>query len=247
MRALVDAALSLFAEEGYGPVTTRRIAEAAGCSETLLFRYFGGKRGLLEAISNGLTDDVLDSSPLPSTTDYYDVQKYLEDYLLSGFEGVRRRSQALRVVFSALINEPGIASDFDRIHAEAIEGVARELRRFQEAGAISTQFDPVAIATGVEQMRFAVGYMLQVIYGRSEEELTNFARQISRVLTAGLQGTTETAPTSESLHRETLDAAVAATTGLGELIGALRNWGPGVPAPGPAPGKGVRSAPRRHK
>src|SRR5258706_3826501 len=46
-RALVEAAITLFADEGYGGVSTRAVAERAGCSETLLFRYFRGKRGLL--------------------------------------------------------------------------------------------------------------------------------------------------------------------------------------------------------
>lgn len=45
-RLLVEAACDLFARQGYSATSTREIAEHAGVSETLLFRYFGSKAGL---------------------------------------------------------------------------------------------------------------------------------------------------------------------------------------------------------
>lgn len=44
------SARKLFAERGYSATTTREIAEAAEVSETLLFRYFGDKARLFEAV-----------------------------------------------------------------------------------------------------------------------------------------------------------------------------------------------------
>jgi AcrR family transcriptional regulator len=45
-RLLLDAARSLFAHQDYRSTTTREIAEAAGVTEHLLFRYFGSKAAL---------------------------------------------------------------------------------------------------------------------------------------------------------------------------------------------------------
>lgn len=45
-----DAARHLFAERGYGGTTTREIARLADVSETLLFRYYGDKAGLLNEV-----------------------------------------------------------------------------------------------------------------------------------------------------------------------------------------------------
>jgi AcrR family transcriptional regulator len=45
-RLLLDAARELFAMQGFGGTSTREIAERAGVSETLMFRYFGSKVGL---------------------------------------------------------------------------------------------------------------------------------------------------------------------------------------------------------
>ncbi|MEQ8926425.1 MAG: helix-turn-helix domain-containing protein [Fulvivirga sp.] len=48
---ILNAALELFAEEGYGTTSTSKIAKKAGVSEGLIFRHFTNKEGLLDAIS----------------------------------------------------------------------------------------------------------------------------------------------------------------------------------------------------
>ena len=45
---LLSAARQIFAARGYAHSSTREIAEAAGVSEALLFRYFGTKAKLFE-------------------------------------------------------------------------------------------------------------------------------------------------------------------------------------------------------
>ena len=46
----MNAALELFAEEGFKVTSTSRVAKKAGVSEGLIFRHFQSKDGLLEAI-----------------------------------------------------------------------------------------------------------------------------------------------------------------------------------------------------
>ena len=47
---IVQAALQLFAKEGYNATSTSKVAKAAGVSEGLIFRHFCNKEGLLQAI-----------------------------------------------------------------------------------------------------------------------------------------------------------------------------------------------------
>lgn len=47
---LLLAAINLISERGYNGVTTQEIAETAGLSEKTLFRHFGSKQRLLEAV-----------------------------------------------------------------------------------------------------------------------------------------------------------------------------------------------------
>src|SRR5215831_8301430 len=46
---ILAAAADLFAEHGFAGTTTRRIAEAAGTTETVLFRHFPAKHSLYAA------------------------------------------------------------------------------------------------------------------------------------------------------------------------------------------------------
>lgn len=48
---LLGAALDLFCEHGYAGTSTRRIAEAAGVAEGLIFHYFPSKQALLLAVA----------------------------------------------------------------------------------------------------------------------------------------------------------------------------------------------------
>lgn len=47
---ILHAALALFAKEGFHATSTSKVAKAAGVSEGLIFRHFGNKEGLLQAI-----------------------------------------------------------------------------------------------------------------------------------------------------------------------------------------------------
>ena len=48
---ILEAATALFAREGYDATSTARVAREAEVSEGLIFRHFGSKRGLLDAIA----------------------------------------------------------------------------------------------------------------------------------------------------------------------------------------------------
>jgi len=48
--SILQAALKLFAENGYNATATSKVAQEAGVSEGLIFRHFGNKEGLLKAI-----------------------------------------------------------------------------------------------------------------------------------------------------------------------------------------------------
>ncbi|WP_435624294.1 TetR/AcrR family transcriptional regulator [Flagellimonas sp.] len=49
---ILKTALELFATHGFHAISTNKIAKEANVSEGLIFRHFGSKKGLLEAILN---------------------------------------------------------------------------------------------------------------------------------------------------------------------------------------------------
>lgn len=53
---ILEAALQLFAEQGYAATSTSKVAKAAGVSEGLIFRHFKNKEGLLDAIFDSIAE-----------------------------------------------------------------------------------------------------------------------------------------------------------------------------------------------
>lgn len=49
-KKILQAALELFAKDGFSATSTSKVAKRAGVSEGLIFRHFGNKEGLLSAI-----------------------------------------------------------------------------------------------------------------------------------------------------------------------------------------------------
>jgi AcrR family transcriptional regulator len=48
--AVIEAAAQLFARDGAEGLAVRKVAAAAGCSTMVVYHYFGGKQGLLNAM-----------------------------------------------------------------------------------------------------------------------------------------------------------------------------------------------------
>jgi TetR/AcrR family transcriptional regulator len=58
-RSILDAALSVLAEEGYAGMTTARLAREVGVSEPILYRHFPSKRALLRALLDEVTTQMI--------------------------------------------------------------------------------------------------------------------------------------------------------------------------------------------
>ncbi len=59
---ILDAAIYLFADEGFHNVSTRKIAARAGVSEGTLFNYFGSKNELMRAILGRIYEELTDNA-----------------------------------------------------------------------------------------------------------------------------------------------------------------------------------------
>lgn len=57
--AIVEAALTVFAAEGFHGAGTRQIAQAAGVSQPLLNHHFGGKEALWRVVGEQITTDFM--------------------------------------------------------------------------------------------------------------------------------------------------------------------------------------------
>lgn len=77
----INAALKLFAENGYRKASTDEIVRQAGISKGLLFHYFGSKQGLYEFVYQYSTKYIRmeQARVLPADeTDFFEIERLLE-------------------------------------------------------------------------------------------------------------------------------------------------------------------------
>ena len=91
-RAIVEAALPLFARKGFAETTTKELAQAAGVSEPLLYKHFPSKEALYAEIQNftckGIDPIVQKLTDLePSTSTLVHLVYYLLRALVLGRPG----------------------------------------------------------------------------------------------------------------------------------------------------------------
>src|SRR6516225_7513024 len=125
-KAIVLAAVPLFARKGFAGTTTRELAEAADISEALLFRHFPSKRHLYgEILRLGCEGDpALErlASLEPSTATLVQMTHFMLRYFLLG-AGVDRAEldTRLRLVVHSFLEDGEYARElfetvFERVH-----------------------------------------------------------------------------------------------------------------------------------
>ncbi|MGD1256978.1 TetR/AcrR family transcriptional regulator [Mycobacterium seoulense] len=116
-----DAARQLFAEQGYG-TTTREIAERAGVSHELIFRYFESKGNLfVEAVLNPLLDtvDQLHGSWLTDVSESRGTEKeYLREFVTAFFDFLTDNSAIAQAMIRLLA---------DSTNDEEVQNVRRRI------------------------------------------------------------------------------------------------------------------------
>ena len=138
-RLLLEAARELFASQGFDGTSTREIADSAGVSETLMFRYFGSKVGLFrEALVVPFVEFVEDFNAKwqSGSSDDLDVEKMSRLFIADLFD-LFRRNRGLVVMLWAADAQSGSelaeAGVFDEINNEMrvlVEiGTAEAIRR----------------------------------------------------------------------------------------------------------------------
>jgi AcrR family transcriptional regulator len=138
-RLLLEAARDLFSSQGYSGTSTREIAERAGVSETLMFRYFGSKVGLFrEALVAPFTEFVEDfNAKWQSGTDADLDEEELSRRFIGDLFDLFRQNRGLVVMLWAADAQSGSelaeAGVFDEINDELrilVEiGTAEAVRR----------------------------------------------------------------------------------------------------------------------
>jgi AcrR family transcriptional regulator len=185
-RALILAALELFARQGYESTTTREIAASAGCAEGLIHRYFKGKAGLLAAlIEYRVSKEALDSSSVlqPSLSP---TSPSLEDEYVTLVDGeVERMWESrdfLRVFIPRAIVDPSMGSVINKALISARgKAISERLKHYESCGKISA--DAVEVLTqAVGMLGLVFGFVRPVLLRQDRLRAKKMATAVAKIL-----------------------------------------------------------------
>jgi AcrR family transcriptional regulator len=187
-QSILDAAAELMGERGYRATTTRAIAERAGVNEVTIFRQFGNKKGLLQALVEDWAETVAGFA-VAELAAPDDTRGTLE--ALAAME-VRQARQfgapAMRLAFDAR-SEPDVMEVMGAGPESNLEGLTGYLAARQEAGDLRPDLHPrvmaeafFALTSTIVMSRLLLGDRLGG-FGPETDEAT---RQMLEIYLAGV-------------------------------------------------------------
>ncbi len=185
-KALMQAALRLFATKGYEATTTREIAAAAGCAEGLIHRYFKGKAGLLPAlVEYHFSEELMEIRHRPRSA----VGLEEEFLQLVDWEVQRlwKNRDFLRVFVSRALVDPAIAGVIRRaVLSSRAKAVMERLKRHRQCATLP-QEDLEVLAQSVGMFGLVFGFMRPMVLGQDRAQARNMAAILASVLVRGLR------------------------------------------------------------
>ncbi|GAB6048133.1 TetR/AcrR family transcriptional regulator [Methyloparacoccus murrellii] len=161
-RELLEQALSLFSQHGYGHLSLEHIAREARVSLRTIYRYFGGKAGLFRAVIRGYSDLFVAALPVgegcPGNPEPV-LLEFAREYL---YHVTRPELIQLRIQAMALARQlPEVARES---YAEGPERTITHLARFFECYRRNGLLAPV-------DTRFLAGQFVNALRGERYQRL----------------------------------------------------------------------------
>jgi AcrR family transcriptional regulator len=137
-KQLIDVAVELFAQKGFGGTTTREIAKAAHVNEAIIFRHFRTKEGLYAAILDQRARETLSEEALEALRGLAtlgDDEGFFQFFVQRILHAYRDHPQYQRLLlFSSLEKHPFAKGYHQRFVAPAHEFVREYIEKRQQQG-----------------------------------------------------------------------------------------------------------------
>ena len=140
---LIDAALSVWREEGYRTATTLKVAQRAGVGEVTLFRRFGSKSALFQAALES------EASRFQATGVTYSGDLTADlSAMVDAYQSLLALNGA--IVLDVLVESPKNAelAAIAKTPMHAIQAASRVLMRYQDRGALRPG-DPLVLVSAL--------------------------------------------------------------------------------------------------
>ncbi len=182
---ILAAAQDVFAEKGYDAAGLREIAQAARANLSLISRYFGGKEGLLLALTQRFID-ARRAGALgypPQDTLAAEVYGYLKDRLADDL----RHEAMVRLIVSRVAIDPAFrAQALAGMDGEADANFRARIVTLQARGAVPATTQVNLLFAAVTHFSFSVNFFGAMGEWRSDAEIDALFRSFAEAMGQGL-------------------------------------------------------------
>jgi AcrR family transcriptional regulator len=183
--SLILAATKLFARQGYEATRTAQIAARAGCSEGLIHRYFGSKKGLLLALIHRRV-----SKEVGELTDQLPIAPTLEAEVLQLVEwevrNMWRDQDFLRVIISRGLVEPRVSKVLSRAGlSRHVPAFVQRLKHFKQRRPMSDE-EMEGLAQSIKTIGLVFGFMRPVLLQQDRRVSRKMATTIAKIIGRGV-------------------------------------------------------------
>jgi len=158
------AAVALFARQGVAQTTTREIAAAAGTTERTLFKHYGSKDGLVQAVIAQavlphLAPTSLDALRQAIEAHGDDLVAWHQALLASRSEALGASPELTRLLMVELLRDEGLRQRFEAAWRPAVwEPLLGLFRRLQREGRLRRDLRPETLARSFLSLN--IGYLV---------------------------------------------------------------------------------------
>lgn len=167
---LLEAARDVFSQHGFEGSSTRMIANTAGVNQSLISRYFGGKRGLLLALiqkeAMNLSSIVTDYPAKPT------LEEECEAYASSYFNYLMDNLMFIRIFILQSMTDPVFLAGFKNLNFSAVnQDIRKRIVRFlQEANRSDAESAADNIIGGAERVALGTVSFQHLMAGQDYDE-----------------------------------------------------------------------------
>jgi AcrR family transcriptional regulator len=165
---LLAAAGDLLGQEGYAATSMRAVADRAGARLSLVHYHFGSKRGLLLAVLEDFTEQLLDRQRTMFSDDRSFAEQwrtscdYLREDIRSGYVRI------LWELWAAGLADPELAERWRATQRSWRDLIEARLQRLQTERGVELPMRPRALATLIGNL--FEGAEIEILTGISEDE-----------------------------------------------------------------------------
>lgn len=186
--SILDSAWRLFQADGYAATTIGAIAASAGVSVETVYKSFGGKPGLLEAIAQAALAGP-DAVPTMRRSDEMaaretDPYAIVRNWAAFACEVTPRGAPVFLLIRSAAGSAPDIAQLLERLDAERLDRMAHQARFLRSRGYLR---EGVTLREARDAMwAYTDPAMYELLVLRQGWRLARYRDFLARALTAAL-------------------------------------------------------------